>query len=738
MKTKLGRLEKNQTLRHSYTSEAGKGNHFAARNIARLLADSVAPETSTSWQEKVREHQNAIGREWCFVCCDSGELPSYHNCADMLKSASNSSMNLALEQGAIMLASAHDRWVFLWEFSLVEQQVKKIYLFRAPKKITFPDVYVTQDEIWITGNDGYAVSFSTTSMEINGWYNLRHFIKDGCVVEWVGLFPKSRYAWINWRQLSEERVMDINDVIDLEQWRVKRRVKSAVFPFPINAGGHFQVATAGWSTPTVQIHSEQGKPITNLSLAKKERVDVASLHPNGVNYCLLSSDDKDLFATGMVPESEESDDQGISPLILNVQPDPEGRFTPVILADSNGELVHQICTSFDDGVVFVCYLSTLGDSDFDHTYVLAAFTPVEHGFTEIYHVQTPLQLSLAFDEHARKVAAVFTVDGMPRSILLGRDEPCFDIAGAEGATPPLALLPRFKDYRHCGKPTGAKNAMVLAITAQIQNLTAKSGLPSLVQGMKKREPDEIVAGIEALKRCYHFAQALELEKMMVDTYPDHQLSRMKQAEDFMDKEDWPQVVHLLQGINRGLLDDGTACHVCHLLGMGLFAAGDVEEALTVWNEGDNYERGNCELEDLIAYANISLCSKEERIKRTAQSGVIRTLICYETVDAHLANGQWLEAISVMEGMKGLVLTDIQIGARFAESYLQLKVAPDAPRWFAKVWVLSLLVKNVEDTFARCNQVMPPFIEHWSEARLVDVAGRATDWLDKQPATDYCH
>ncbi len=257
----------------------------------------------------------------------------------------------------------------------------------------------------------------------------------------------------------------------------------------------------------------------------------------------------------------------------------------------------------------------------------------------------------------------------------------------------------------------------------------------MMRETKKNAPADNVA---ALERMLRLEEAGDLKRWMREKYPDHYLVRIEMADEASRKSNWPAVIDLLQGLSREGLDDGSACHLCHLLGMVYFILGEVQQALGTWKEGLAYENGRCKLEPYIEYAEVALQYPESEKRSEATSAAARMLSIFEQVDRHLADGQWKQAIATVESRAPLTNADQQILTRLAQAYLQLDFIPGEMRWICKVLALANFLDCFK-TYYKKDPVLPPHIEIWPESRLAEVARHAEHWLEKrvQPSGNTC-
>ena len=122
---------------------------------------------------------------------------------------------------------------------------------------------------------------------------------------------------------------------------------------------------------------------------------------------------------------------------------------------------------------------------------------------------------------------------------------------------------------------------------------------------------------------------------------------VKRAEaDYRDRE-WLSVVNQLRRIELKGLDDGTACHIRHLLGVGQFFLGKTDEAIQSWQEGTGYEQGRCELSELLEYGRIVNYSKTDRKKAAKEGTLPTTMRLIDEMDCHLENSDWMGVVSLV-------------------------------------------------------------------------------------------
>ncbi len=444
-------------------------------------------------------------------------------------------------------------------------------------------------------------------------------------------------------------------------------------------------------------------------------------NPDGEGYLLLSYG---IYATGDGRLSY--DDEPDNTLTLNVVPDPEKRYAPLAIEGSDGERIHGLAVSLADRLVFVHFHGETPSMQIQ----LAAFKPSGRGFKKLYQVEAP-KISLATDEFSQRVAAVYVVGNETRAVTLGENEPVF--SREKDHLEYKWSLPSFqKNVSICGGLTGEMNERVLTLREKQREYTSAE-FEMLMEEMKTadaEDPGEILAFIIALNSSIFFQHFEGMMDWFEETHPRHWKTKTNRARKALLEREWAKVVSLLEGVPLANLDDGSARHVCHLLGMALFAQGRVPEALKAWRKGAAFEEGDCKLDDLIAYAEISIPPRKKRKASGVGEGMVYVLELFEEVDDHFFAGRWSEAAALMEEYGVPAAKELQSLARFSEALLRRSIPRGDSWWFRKVFVLATYCECSNEAMHE-NQVLPPHIETWSRERLEDVAVRATRWLKKE-------
>ena len=208
---------------------------------------------------------------------------------------------------------------------------------------------------------------------------------------------------------------------------------------------------------------------------------------------------------------------------------------------------------------------------------------------------------------------------------------------------------------------------------------------------------------------------------MDSRFPGYFGVQMERAKTALQQDEWSKAVSILEAIPLDSIDKGSARHVCHMLGVGLFAEGEVQKALDVWTKGMAFGPGRCPLEKLAEYARLSLMPAKKR--RREKNALADLLNLFETVDGHLSSRRWSEAIEAMERTGALATKEIQLEARLAYAYLNLKeVGDNGMRRLCKMLALATFctMRPSEHVYL----LFPPFVEIWPPGTVGKPGGRS--------------
>ena len=240
--------------------------------------------------------------------------------------------------------------------------------------------------------------------------------------------------------------------------------------------------------------------------------------------------------------------------------------------------------------------------------------------------------------------------------------------------------------------------------------------------------DDVFAFHEALiGEQIHFDLSTEIEQWAYETFPDHPRTLMGKADHALKNQDWPRIVALLKDVKIQGIDHGTAGHICHLLGLGLFSTGEVKKAVKIWRRGKRLKESRCMLDQLISYGRVAAMSDKQRKKAKKKGTYPKILHLIETLDTCLELGHWEDAVAGVAHYDIQSISYIQLLARLTEAFMHQTTIVGKKEWFKKVIILDLFCREVKRPLIS-RLILPPYIITWPEKRINEIADRAAAWL----------
>jgi len=722
LKSKLQRLETIQILRHTYESSAAKKDHFSCMDIAGKLSKQEEEGQLGRWSEKIREHAERLKKEWALTSCNIREMSASYGYLGIRWMENHPSCWVLPDNRHLVLTTSHDRWVFIRTFCLEDRTFREGIILRTPEKLTFPNVIPAGNTLWIAGQDGHLLGLCLDPLEIRSWHDFATAVRKDEVIEETRFFPKSRTFWLEKRK--QEGADNTIQVIHMDQERTIRKIKSFNYPVVIFSGNNFEIAVADRDDRAVRIYSEEGRFKRSVALERPCILSEAAVHQERDGYIFLTYDNTDPFdpISGMWDDDADMDDD----LTLTLEETQDGNkpVHSIRVEDSNGIFHHGMAVSKDSGIIFVFFIN---DSETDQTCGLAAFKLSEKGFDLLYQTPVPKDLILVSNERSDRIIAISPGNEEMQAIALDDHPPQFEAGHARKKA--SFHFPEFNSIWVCDVQTGAFNARVLALMPMLKECSYEE-LSKRIRETKRRDDAEgAVILAHALQRTLLINQGEDFWIWVKKHYPNHCRVLFHRAVETAKKEKWQEVISYLEKVQPGELDDGAACHRCHLLGMAYFAEGDAEKALRLWKEGTDYPDGKCELDPYITYAEISLMKEKKREKFVMNEDMKNGLDLFEIIDRHMKKGDWQGVIATVESANALETRDMQLQARLTHAYLQQDVLLEEAAFICKVLVLANYCERHNEHHFHRNQILPHYMETWSEARLKETAKEASEWLD---------
>ena len=600
--SKYKHLESLQMLAQQYESAAARGEHFICMDVAEKLAELDCDAVSGDWNGKIGNHVKAVKREWSLLSFHMRDTPKIYGRRGITGTSELNSHLLLPDGRNALLTTSHGRWMFIRTFCLDDQTFKNGIVFRTPEKLSLPRLSSSGKMLWIVGEEGRVMALCLEPLTIRYWYDFSNFAKEDELIEDTLIFPDEQMLWLQKRNTQEPD--ESIEIIRLDRIQTIRRINWSTLLVPVNHGGRFEVAMADSHQRTVRICSENGRTVKTIAFEEPCIMDGVVPHPNGVDYVLLTHQYPDFndSITDMSKDGGEPDDAAFT---VQAKPDLDKKIAPLIIEGSHGEFQNTMAILHNAGIIFVYFMS-----DEETGAALLALKPSKRGFEVLYRVSAPKHLIIFSNEHSDGLVAMSPSSTGLKVVRLDHRPPCFE--DLDDFAEEKYFFPSFDSIWFCDVETGAFKAEMLARVVPLEEDRRFLRFEQSRNIKLKNDPEQAAIQIRALEYCSLRNEAKSLRDWLKKHHPDHCRVLMESAKDAARKQDWPQVISLLERVAPRDLDGGAACHRCHLLGIAYFSAGDAEKALRIWKQGKRYKDGRCELDPYIAYAKLSLKNEKQR------------------------------------------------------------------------------------------------------------------------------
>ena len=714
----LHALEQRQELEQGYASALSRRDHLTARHLARELAGRADVDAET-WQEKADFHQQAMVEQWRLASFPVSRLaPAYHFFLGHNDLESRRAILVDEGRQAVAVAS-FDRLLALYIVDVRQQRLQRVVALQTPAALKFPEIQAVDDTLWISG-EAYAVQVAPWQPDILAWHDYSMFVQQDELLEEMHLFPRQGYAWLNVRSQDHRETII---VVNMATRQVERRFPSRAIPMRLQYEERTEVVDAPLFPPlNIRMLSPRGTVQGEMRLSGREIVCGATFHPDGNHYLLAlrpeSEDDYFLAGPTGLPESEEERIR-----ICCLAPDGRETTEPLVLENMEAEGIGTLHAVHGEDLVVFCGCRS------DGTDVLCALRPETEGLKELYQVALPEDFLLAQDERCRRISLLLPGRDGVQVVVPGQEAP---VLAAEGALRPMPDdIPEVSLTMECGSPTGQARARVLAEVAFLESLDGEGLQARIREARNSGDPDAVALLIQALQNNpAYFEVYFGLKDWFVDTYPSHPDARIILAEEHLRSGGYAKAVELLADLSPDPGNEGVACHVCHLLGMGYLGQGNAAAAVAVLEQGTAMERGECDLAPLLGYARacVAAAGGDDPFSRQPIPELARL---FRQVDHALDRKEWQEAIALLEGYSLGSRVELQLLARFAEAFLQIDPGGDGEKLFARRLVLSCYCEAYDlDARLRSQRLLAPLVHVWSPERLEDLFHRAKDRLSE--------
>ncbi|AKT39202.1 hypothetical protein [Chondromyces crocatus] len=355
---------------------------------------------------------------------------------------------------------------------------------------------------------------------------------------------------------------------------------------------------------------------------------------------------------------------------------------------------------------------------------LVAFEAREEGLELRYRSPVPRRSALLRCASGGLAMMVGRTEGL-EMITLGPEPPSVDTEDPLGV---LRGLGTSLVSATCHRPTGAQADATRALARTIAGEAPDSVARRIAAARRDNDPDRLSELSQALQLLGRAEEGGQLDRMAMESHPRHAGLRVGHARAVSSLRRWSEVVATLSDLDMTGVDDGTAQHRCHLLGMALLHLGRQKEALSVILRGAEYIQGRCDLGWLLALATPVSgegCDAPEGGWSPQQSAVRELATRVIAADVALAEGNAEQALDCLDHGVVWDAAEVQSLARVAEAHLMLNGGADP---FRAALGLAMFASGHRERSSADRRELP-LPGRWDGRRLDALLGRAERWLD---------
>ncbi|MFK5953632.1 MAG: hypothetical protein QM498_11285 [Desulfobacterium sp.] len=294
-------------------------------------------------------------------------------------------------------------------------------------------------------------------------------------------------------------------------------------------------------------------------------------------------------------------------------------------------------------------------------------------------------------------------------------------------------IPLMDEYAFCSIASGRIYELSLEYEKRIEQNSIKA-VQKMFKNMKQetgQDPEDLFAFHGALSKEHLYSGlAKEVEEWAKERFSDHPRTLMLLANQALGQMDWPTIVLLLKDVDLQGVDDGTAGHICHIMGLALFSSGEIKDAIKVWHHGKGLKESNCQFDCLMDYGNVAVMSELDREKARIRGDYPEFLELLDTMDRFLGLENWEGVIQAALYFEMDSITNFQVLARLAKALLNIRPDHGKKEWLEKLILLELFLKKTRDSlFERL--CLPPHMVTWPKIQIQALDQEASLWLERQ-------
>ena len=680
------------------------GDLLAAREAASLILKRASAEEAARWQAELEGLRAAIRQQWRQRTFDNPGPDLDLRDVTPSHFTEDAAVWLTEDGAHLVLCDAHGPWVFVRVVDLAAERVVRALAMRAPESLGSHLGHAVDGEtLWVVGERGHFLRLSMGDWEVVQFRSLREILPEGLLLERAVPLPGSAFLWAHSRIPNEGNNLC---VVDIDAWRVRRQVSGEGWICPVLGAQAPQMVCPRLLEPGARLHSATGRPVGDLPV--RRWVLGSAVHPGGSGLLLLVGE-------------EGGEEPGDDLALLEVGDAGCGQL--LTLPEGHPDTAHTVATALRDRLAYALV------SSFDSGRTLVAVRATRAGLRRAYSRSVADTALLVQDARSQRVALLQPTPRGIEGVLLGARPP---EEGQSDLVEDRAVLPSVNPPFICGWPAGAPRTKshVLVVELERRDPRERRDFVRSYRHRHESDPQELLALLLALRQIPGEHETAEgLSSWLAERFPDDPATVLIRAGGCAETRQWAELRRIVGAADLRRLDDGTAQHLHHLLGIARLHAGDRQGALAAWRAGMR-RLGACQLEECLPLA-IPLPARLQPKHWGPGQPVVRQLMgAVHVADQALARGDVEGALAAIDRPVVWRASELQSSARLAEAHLR---SVRASSWFHAALALArFLSLHAGDSFSRWREL--PFPEAtWEPSRLDELSRRCSAWLERAPA-----
>ena len=697
--------ELTQQLSGRFEDSLASGDLIGARQAAAAQAQRGG-DRQRHWMDQQQQLTGRIREQWRVQIFDDAE--EYADLRDFKVWGIHESPQPWLVPGGreLMLVDCHDSWIFIRQVELASRRTVRLVMLRSPRPMgAVSAVTVDRGTLWITGTRDWLLQLDCRDWDVLCWHHFGDLAKRGEKIDRAFVMAPGRYLWfIGSRDGTKWRTR----VVDLERWRIHRRLPEYFALYPVYGGPEPLVVGGGFDKRTT-VYTARGTPETRYRTSPEIMTCGAAVHPGGDGLLLHH------------PHlSEEYDEDEAVPLALSSLLPGVGTTRLMIVENSDHERLHDLATGLEQGVSFATHLSGKTAKQ------LLALQTSGAEVRQLFSLSIPVRSCMVQDTEAWQVAALLPGDEDVQLLHLESQipEPAPQVVTED------AVLPRFAPPFYCSEEIGSDRARAYELLARLREMV-KGQVEAWAREYARAHGDDVGALVDlryALNTTDHAELAAEISRWTWERFPRDSRVALSHAEALAEAQRWEEARQVLEALPDADMDRPRPQHFYHLLGVLQYRCGDEPRARRSWELGARIRGKRCELDHYITLVN-PMDDPPAAADWAPGLPLIRQLRgAILVADACLAQGNAAGAVAALSRQIFFRIGEIQSQARLAEAQLLREPSRPAELFHKALALAAFCDLSRNRRFMR--EELPLAGHCWDAGHLEQVRRRAEAWLER--------